>query len=221
MVVADSNLNWKAMKLLLVGATGLVGREVLRLALDDARVAAIVAPVRKALPPHAKLHAPLVDFDQLPPDAPWWLADAVICTLGTTMKVAGTRQAFLRVDHDYPLAVARLARAAGTRTYALNSAAGANAASRIFYNRVKGELERDLEQLGFASLTHVRPGLIGGERDVARAGEGAALRLLRVLGPVLPARWRINPAPRIAQALLEAALAGAPGVHIVSSEQLA
>lgn len=221
MVVADSNFNWKAMKLLLVGATGLVGREVLRLALDDARVAAIVAPVRKALSPHAKLHAPLVDFDQLPPDAPWWLADAVICTLGTTMKVAGTRQAFLRVDHDYPLAVARLARAAGTRTYALNSAAGANAASRIFYNRVKGELERDLEQLGFASLTHVRPGLIGGERDVARAGEGAALRLLRVLGPVLPARWRINPAPRIAQALLEAALAGAPGVHIVSSEQLA
>ena len=221
MVVADSNFNWKAMKLLLVGATGLVGREVLRLALADARVSQVVAPVRKPLPAHPKLDAPVVDFDRLPPDAPWWQVDAVICTLGTTMKLAGTRQAFLRVDHDYPLAVARLALAAGTRTYALNSAAGANAASRIFYNRVKGELERDLEQLGFASLTHVRPGLIGGERDVARAGEGAALRLLRVLGPVLPRRWRINPAPRIAQALLEAALAGAPGVHVVSSEQLA
>ncbi|WP_219137119.1 NAD-dependent dehydratase [Janthinobacterium sp. UMAB-60] len=208
------------MKLLLVGATGLVGREVLRLALADARVTAIVAPVRKPLPAHPRLEAPLVDFDRLPPDAPWWQAAAVICTLGTTMKVAGTRQAFLRVDHDYPLAVARLALAAGTRTYALNSAAGANAGSRIFYNRVKGELERDLEPLGFASLTYVRPGLIGGERDVARAGEGAALRLLRVLGPVLPRRWRINPAPRIAQALLEAALAGAPGVHVVSSEQL-
>ncbi|WP_332858738.1 NAD-dependent dehydratase [Janthinobacterium svalbardensis] len=208
------------MKLLLVGATGLVGREVLRLALSDARVTAIVAPVRKPLPAHVKLEAPLVDFDRLPPDAPWWQMDAVICTLGTTMKVAGTRQAFLRVDHDYPLAVARLALAAGARTYALNSAAGANAGSRIFYNRVKGELERDLEQLGFASLTYVRPGLIGGERDVARAGEGAALRLLRALGPVLPRRWRINPAPRIAQALLDAALAGAPGVHVVSSEQL-
>ncbi|MDN2697088.1 NAD-dependent dehydratase [Janthinobacterium sp. SUN073] len=209
------------MKLILIGATGLVGREVLRLALADARVTAIVAPVRKPTPAHPKLDAPLVDFERLPADAPWWQADAVICTLGTTMKLAGTRQAFRRVDHDYPLAVARLALAAGTRTYALNSAAGANAASRIFYNRVKGELERDLEQLGFASLTYVRPGLIGGERDVARAGEGAALRLLRVLGPALPARWRINPAPRIAQALLEAALAGAPGVHVVSSEQLA
>ncbi|WP_409026508.1 NAD-dependent dehydratase [Janthinobacterium sp. SUN098] len=209
------------MKLLLVGATGLVGREVLRLALSDARVSQIVAPVRKPLPAHPKLDAPLVDFDRLPPGAPWWQMDAVICTLGTTMKVAGTRQAFRRVDHDYPLAVARLALAAGTRAYALNSAAGANPGSRIFYNRVKGELERDLEQLGFASLTYVRPGLIGGERDVTRAGEGAALRLLRVLGPVLPRRWRINPAPRIAAALLEAALAAAPGVHIVGSEQLA
>ncbi|PJJ17464.1 uncharacterized protein YbjT (DUF2867 family) [Janthinobacterium sp. 67] len=209
------------MKLILMGATGLVGREVLRLALMDARVTAIVAPVRKSLPGHPKLEAPRVDFDRLPLDAPWWQADAVICTLGTTMKVAGTRQAFWRVDHDYPLAAARLALAAGTRTYALNSAAGANAASRFFYNRVKGELERDLEALGFRSLTHVRPGLIGGERDEARAGEGAALRLLRVLGPVLPRRWRINPAPRIASALLEAALAGAPGVHVVGPEQLA
>jgi uncharacterized protein YbjT (DUF2867 family) len=209
------------MKLILTGATGLVGREVLRLALSDARVTAIVAPVRKSLPAHPKLDAPLVDFDALPPDAPWWQAHALICTLGTTMKIAGTRQAFRRVDHDYSLAVARLALAAGTRTYVLNSAAGANVASRFFYNRVKGELERDLEALGFASVTHVRPGLIGGERDVARAGEGAALRILRVLGPVLPRRWRINPAPRIASALLEAALAGAPGVHVVGPEQLA
>ena len=209
------------MKLILIGATGLVGREVLRLALSDTRVTAIVAPVRKPLPAHPKLDAPLVDFDRLPADAPWWQADAVICTLGTTMKVAGTRQAFRRVDHDYPLAAARLALAAGTRTYALNSAAGANAASRFFYNRVKGDLERDLEALGFASLTHVRPGLIGGEREEARAGEGAALRVLRVLGPVLPRRWRINPSPRIASALLEAALAGTPGVHVVGPEQLA
>ena len=209
------------MKLILIGATGLVGREVLRLALSDTRVTAIVAPVRKPLPAHPKLDAPLVDFDRLPADAPWWQADAVICTLGTTMKVAGTRQAFRRVDHDYPLAAARLALAAGTRTYALNSAAGANAASRFFYNRVKGDLERDLEALGFTSLTHVRPGLIGGEREEARAGEGAALRVLRVLGPVLPRRWRINPAPRIASALLEAALAGTPGVHVVGPEQLA
>ena len=85
---------------------------------------------------------------------------------------------------------------------------------------VKGELERDLEGLGFASLTHVRPGLIGGERDEARMGEGLALGVLRVLGPLLPARWRINPAPRIAHALLEAAMRATPGVHVVTSERL-
>lgn len=208
------------MKLLLVGATGLVGRHVLALALADARVSSVVAPARRALPAQPKLLSPIVNFDQLPADAPWWQADAVICTLGTTMKLAGTRLVFRRVDHDYPLAVARLALAAGTRAYALNSAAGANPASRFFYNRVKGELERDLAALGYASLTLVRPGLIGGERDEARAGEGAALRVLRVLGPMLPARWRINPAPRIAHALLEAAIAAAPGVHVVAAEQL-
>lgn len=208
------------MQLLLVGATGLVGRHVLRLALADARVTTVVALARKPLPAHPKLIAPLVDFDALAPDAIWWRADAVICALGTTMKVAGSQAAFRQVDFDYPLTVARLARAAGTPAYVLNSAAGANASSRFFYNRVKGELERTLATLGFASLTQVRPGLIGGEREPVRTGEAVMAFVLNTLAPVLPARWRINPAERIAQALLEAALAARPGVHIVTSEKL-
>lgn len=208
------------MQLLLVGATGLVGRHVLRLALADARVTKVVALARKPLPAHPKLLAPDIDFDALLPEAAWWRADAVICALGTTMKVAGSQNAFRRVDVDYPLAVARLAKAAGTPAYVLNSAAGAQASSRFFYNRVKGELERELGALGFASLTHVRPGLIGGERDTVRAGEAALAIVLRALAPVLPRRWRINPAHTIAQALLEAAIASAPGVHVVTSEHL-
>ncbi|WP_308920850.1 NAD(P)H-binding protein [Janthinobacterium sp. J1-1] len=208
------------MQLLLVGATGLVGRHVLRLALADARVTTVVALARKPLPAHPKLIAPLIDFDALAPDASWWRADAVICALGTTMKVAGSQAAFSKVDFDYPLAVARLARAAGTPAYVLNSAAGANPASRFFYNRVKGELERALATLDFASLTQVRPGLIGGERESVRTGEAALAIVLGALAPVLPRRWRINPAERIAQALLEAAVASAPGVHVVSSDHL-
>src|SRR5688572_4654854 len=128
------------MKLLLVGATGLVGSHVLRQALTESRIDLVVAPARRPLPEHAKLHAPLVDFEHLPEDASWWQADAVVCTLGTTIKTAGSRETFRRVDHDYPLAVARLARRHGTPTYVLNSALGADAASRIFYNRVKGQL---------------------------------------------------------------------------------
>ena len=85
---------------------------------------------------------------------------------------------------------------------------------------MKGELEAQLATLGFASLTHVRPGLIGGERAAVRAGEAALAVVLKVLAPVLPARWRINPAGRIAQAMLEAAIAARPGVQVITSEQL-
>ena len=208
------------MQLILVGATGLVGTHVLRLALADARVTTVIALARKPLPAHPKLLAPAIDFDALPPDAAWWRADAVICALGTTMKVAGSQSAFRRVDFDYPLAVARLARAAGTPAHVLNSATGSNASSRFFYNRVKGELEAQLATLGFASLTHVRPGLIGGQRAAVRAGEAALAVVLTALAPVLPARWRINPAQRIAQAMLEAAIAARPGLQVITSEQL-
>ncbi|WJM85426.1 NAD-dependent dehydratase [Dickeya chrysanthemi] len=208
------------MKLLLVGATGLVGHQVLLNALADKRITQVTAPVRRELPAHDKLLAPQVDFEHLPQDADWWRADAVICTLGSTIKAAGSQAAFYRVDHDYPLAVARLAQAQGAPTYVLNSAAGADAASRFFYNQVKGELERDIAALGFSSLTLVRPGLIGGERDERRPGEWAAQKVLGVLHPVLPRAWRVNPAARIAEALLAAALNPVAGVQAITSEHL-
>lgn len=209
------------MRLILAGATGLVGRHVLARALKDPRVTHVVAPTRRPLPAHPKLDAPLVDFDALPADAPWWRADAVICALGTTMKTAGSRDAFRRVDHDYPLAIADLARRHGTPVYVLNSAMGANAQSRVFYNRVKGELESALRTLGFASLTLVRPGLIGGDRDERRLGETLATHVLRTLHPLLPTKWRINPAERIADALVGAALDPPAGVHVIASDALA
>ena len=209
------------MRLILAGATGLVGRHVLARALAEPRVHRVVAPTRRPLPAHPKLDAPVVDFDHPPEDADWWHADALICALGTTMKTAGSRAAFRRVDHDYPLAFARLAQRHGTPTYVLNSAMGADARSRVFYNRVKGELETELPALGFASLTLVRPGLIGGDRDERRLGETLATHVLRTLHPLLPTKWRINPAERIADALLAAALDAPAGVHVIGSDALA
>lgn len=208
------------MKLLLAGSTGLVGREVLRLALEAPRVSAVVAPVRRPLPPHPKLAAPVVDFEHLPADAPWWRADAVICALGTTIKTAGTREAFRKVDYSYPMAVARLARQHGTPTFVLNSALGADAGSRVFYNRVKGEVEHGLRALGFPSLVIARPGLIGGTREEFRLGEAVLVPLLSALGPVLPRAWRINPAGRIAHAMFEAALHAPPGELIITSDRM-
>ena len=209
------------MRLLLVGSTGLVGRHVLDQALVDQRIASVVAPVRGEPPRlHAKLTSPQVDYENLDDGASWWRADAVICTLGTTMRVAGSQAAFRRVDYDYPLAVARLARAHGTPTYVLNSAIGADADSRFFYNRVKGELEQALCAEGFGSITFVRPGVIGGARRDVRPGERALVFVLNGLGPLLPKRWRPNPAPQIARAMLAAAIAATPGQHVIKSELL-
>lgn len=215
-----THLSMANMKLLLVGATGLVGSQVLEQAIIDPRIGSVTALARRELPAHPKLMTLLVDYERLDADASCWRADAVICTLGTTMRSAGSQTAFHRVDHDYPLAVARLAHAQGTRVYVLNSAIGADARSRFFYNRVKGELEDDLRQIGFDSLALVRPGLIDGHRTERRPSEQMMLTAMRTVAPLLPRRWRPNPAPSIAIELLNAALLPRPGVSIIPAEQM-
>ncbi|HMI20494.1 MAG TPA: NAD-dependent dehydratase [Sphingomonas sp.] len=206
--------------ILLAGATGLVGQHVLANALADERINSVIAPTRRPLAVHPKLTNPLVDFERLPADAEWWSVDGAICTLGTTRGKAGSDEAFHRVDHDYPLVVAGLVRARGATRFALNSALGANAGSHFLYPRTKGELEDDLVALGFASLTLVRPGLIGGKREEFRAVERISLALLGTLAPLMPRRYRINPAGTIAGTLVEAAVAGPPGWHVVEAERL-
>jgi len=207
-------------RLLIAGATGLVGSHALALALGDPRVSAVVAPTRRALDPRPGLINPVVDFARLPQDADWWAVDAVVCTLGTTRRQAGSAAAFVRVDHDFPLEVAYLARRHGARTYAFNSALGADASSPVLYSRTKGETERDLQAVGYPSLTLVRPGLIGGARAESRPLEQAAVRVSGWVQPLLPRRWRVVPAERIARCLLDAALGGAPGVHVIPSEAI-
>jgi len=206
--------------LLLVGATGLVGQSVLRQALADSRVEKLIAVTRKALPPQPRLENPLVDFDDLPVDAPWWKVDGGICTLGTTMREAGSHQAFRKVDVDYPLAVAKLLHQNGARSFAFNSSIGANPKARAFYMRVKGEVEQRLIRGGFPSLTLVRPSGILGPRTQDRAWEARAIRAFHSLRPILPRRYRVVPADKIAKALLEAAITAPAGVHIVESEKL-
>lgn len=207
-------------QLLLVGATGLVGGHVLQQALADPAVVRVIAPTRRSLVPHPKLLNPLVDFERLPDDADWWAVDAVVCTLGTTIRVAGSQAAFYKVDHDHPLEVAYLARRHGARAFAFNSALGADATSRVFYSRTKGETERDLQVVGYPSLTFVRPGLIGGHREQSRPAEQLAVAVSGWVQPLLPKRYRVVPAERIAHHLLQAALVAAPGVHVLPSDAL-
>ena len=209
------------MRILLLGATGLVGSHVLDMALRDTSVEEVIAPVRRPIAEHLGFRAPVVNFDNLDERPGLWACDAVICCLGTTRKVAGSREKFYRVDHDYPVQIAHRARRAGATTFVLNSAKGADAKSSIFYSRVKGETERDILAVGFASTVIVRPGLIDGQRAEPRALERAGILFSRALAPVLPRGLKLNPAGNIARAMLKTALAGPPGVTIVSSEDLA
>lgn len=207
-------------RLLLIGASGLVGAHALALALADPRVARVVAPTRRALPAHPKLENPIVDFEALPRDAAWWAADGAVSALGTTIRVAGSQAAFRRVDVDYVVETAALARAAGVRAFALNTALGADPSARNFYLRCKGEAERGVEALGFPALTLVRPALIGGERAQPRPMERLAIGITNALSPLLPRRYRVVHAERIARRLLEGALRDEPGLRIVESEAI-
>src|SRR3546814_282375 len=133
---------------------------------------------------------PGVAVDVRPGDWRWWAEDAASCALGTRLGVAGWRDGFRRVDHDYPVAVAQLARGQGARTFVLTSAMGADARSSVFYNRVKGELEEAIAALDFPALVLVRPGLIDGERSERRPAEAAALVVSRALRPLLRSEER-------------------------------
>jgi uncharacterized protein YbjT (DUF2867 family) len=207
--------------ILILGATGLVGKQILALALENKNLSRIVAPTRQALANHPKLDNPIVNYAQLPADAPWWKADAVLCALGTTMRTAGSNEAFYRVDHDYVLDAARLAKAAGTPCFVLNSSTGSKLDAGSFYLRVKAETERDLAALNFTSFTSVRPSILdGGKRPEKRHGEALAIMLAKLLGPLIPKRLRPISTEKVARAMLNAGMSAHAGSTIIESEQL-
>lgn len=208
------------LRLLLVGASGAVGRAVLARALADPRVAEVVALTRRPLPAAPRLANVVVDFDNLPESAPWWAVDAVICTLGTTLRAAGSQAAFATVDRDLPLRIAMLVRANGATRFALTSSIGADAGSASFYLRTKGETEDAIGRLGFRGYTIVRPALIDTDRAERRRVEALTMTLLRGLGPMLPRRWKLVTPEQVARALVGGVLEEMPRIAVIESEDL-
>ena len=210
-------------RLLILGATGAVGREVLRLALQHPQVQQVLAPTRRPLPAHPKLRNPITDFarpeEALAEGAQAGGVDAVVCALGTTIRLAGSQAAFAAVDRDLPIALGRAALRLGAHSLALNSSLGASASGN-FYLRTKHQAEEGLRQLGFASYTVVRPSLIDAQRTESRPGERMGLWVSRLLGPLIPQRYRPVAASAIARTLLQAALDAEPGQHTIESEQI-
>jgi uncharacterized protein YbjT (DUF2867 family) len=176
---------------------------------------------RRPLPrQHPKLTQRTVDFAHLESEALPSAEDA-FCCLGTTIKKAGSQEAFRAVDHDAVLAFAKSARKAGARRFLLVSALGANPSSRVFYNRVKGETEEDLKAVGFESLIILRPSLLLGDRAESRPGEHAAIVVSKVLGPLLrPFSGRPIEARTVARAMLALARDAASGTRVALSGEL-
>jgi uncharacterized protein YbjT (DUF2867 family) len=193
----------------IAGASGLVGGELLRLLLVAPEYERVVAIGRRAPSlTHPKLTVLVADFTALEPVVADWAADDAFCCLGTTMRDAGSREAFRAVDHAAVLAFAWAAKRAGARRFFVVSALGADPGSRVFYCRVKGETEAALAVLGFGTLTVFRPGLLLGRRARFRLGERVAAALLWLAEPLLVGRlrkYRALGAAVVARAMLRCA----------------
>jgi len=210
---------------LLAGATGLVGRELLPLLLDNeryTRVLVLARPSSLLIKPHPKLTLRTINFAHLPSDL-GKLDDAYIA-LGTTIKAAGSNAAFREVDFDFVLATARAAKAAGAHRIAVVSALGADPTSRVFYNRVKGEMESAIGALGFDSVVFAQPSLLLGDRaalgQAPRTGELWATRLLGPVMGLVPKGVRPIQARAVAQAMVEAILSGPRGRRVLGSADM-
>lgn len=209
---------------LLLGATGLVGGLVLDLLLDDPAYGRVVVLGRRKVDrQHPKLEQHVADLGRLEEHADRFRVDDVFCCLGTTIRAAGSQEAFRRVDHDYVVDSARVAAAAGARRYLLVTAAGADARSRIFYNRVKGEAEAGVRAQPFEGVVILRPSLILGPRADRRPAEALAQRVAPALGLLLVGplrRYRAVRAESVARAMVRVAKERPRGVRVVESEEI-
>jgi uncharacterized protein YbjT (DUF2867 family) len=210
---------------LIAGASGLVGSQLLPLLLASDRYARVIAVGRRPLPiVHPKLEQRIFDFEQLEEHRLQLIADDVYCCLGTTLRQAGSKEAFYQVDFLYVVKLAALTSCNFAAQLLVVSAAGADATSRFYYNRVKGEMEEAVKQAPFRAIHFLRPSLLLGNRTEKRMGEQIGAVLLRVLRPVLvgPLRaYRAIEAEVVARAMLRAAEEEGGGIRIHSSDAIA
>jgi uncharacterized protein YbjT (DUF2867 family) len=217
-------MNTRSRTALVVGASGLVGRALLRqLAAPDSGCAAVHALVRKPITPAPKgVQQHVVDFSQPPLTAP--AADDLYCALGTTIKVAGSKEAFRAVDFDAVVNAARAAQAAGATRMAVVSAMGASPASPVFYNRVKGDTEAALRAMNFQRLVIVRPSLLVGPRDTlgqaSRPGEALMIKVFTPISALLPASIRPIHAQVVARAMCVALHQSGDAAQVIESGEL-
>lgn len=207
---------------LVVGATGLVGSQLLQVLLRSDEYEKIISINRRELEvSDDKLEQHIVDFDQLEKHKQLFGVDTIFCALGTTMKKAKTKQQFVKVDFDYPLSVAKLAKDTGVQQFFLVTAMGANQHSRIFYNQVKGNIEAAVNELSFPAFYIIRPSLLLGKRVETRFAEDLSQAITNRLpslfkGPLQ--KFKPNQAEAVASAMYKLSLSGQLGRIVIDSK---
>jgi uncharacterized protein YbjT (DUF2867 family) len=209
---------------LIVGASGLVGSFCLRLLLSSEKYTKVIAIVRKPLPmQHPRLRQLTIDFDNLEIYKHSLIADDVYCTLGTTIKQAGSKENFYKVDYSYVVQLAQITAANGAAQFLVVSSLGANAQSPVFYSKVKGQMEEAVKKLPFGAVHIFQPSLLLGPRQEKRLGESVASVFMEKMGFLMvgPLRkYKAVEAADVAKAMVFAANQNAKGIIIHDSENI-
>jgi uncharacterized protein YbjT (DUF2867 family) len=205
------------MKAVIAGATGLIGTFLVDRMKTDKDVMTVTALNRRDGEQVGKVAWTKVDFDKSADlEKACAEADHAFCCLGTTMKTAGSKEAFRKVDHDYVIAFAKAAKSQGIESFSVVSAIGSDANSSVFYNKVKGEMERDLENIGFESLHIFHPSLLLGPREESRLGEKIGTVGMKLVSPLMMGsltKYKPIHVKTVASAMLRLAKAPQKGVH--------
>ncbi len=205
----------------LAGTTGLIGAQVLELLLLEASYGQVIALSRKPLAlTHPRLVNLLVNFDDLQAYSAQLKVDDVYCCLGTTMKQAGSKEAFRKVDFEYPAALARITHGQGARQFLMIAAMGANKNSSIFYNKVKGEIQEEVARIGFMSVHIFQPSLLLGQRQEKRVGEGVGEAVMRGLDFLIPKKYKAVDAAKVARGMVAIGMKNMPGYVVHESGEL-
>lgn len=205
---------------LIAGSTGLIGGQLLDILLSSDRYSKVIAITRKDLPEHAKLVQVKTDLNKIESLDLTFRIDDIFCCLGTTMGKAHSKEKFHEVDFKYPLVLAKRGQAFGAQQYLLVSALGANKKSSIYYNRVKGEVEKAISSVGFATIHIFRPSLLLGPRTEKRSAEDAARFFYKVFGFIIPAKYQAVDSLKVAKAMLHFAAMAQKGIFIHESKEL-
>lgn len=207
-------------KAIILGATGLTGSHLLELLLEDPNYETVKVFTRRKLPNiHPKLEEHVIDLLELSNYSDKFTADVVFCCIGTTKAKTPNKVLYRAVDYGIPVEAAKLCKQNGINSFIVISALGANAKSKVFYNRLKGEMERDVLAQQIEHTQLLQPSLIVGDRDEKRMGEDLSKKIMKVIGFLIPARYKMIEGKTIAKAMVK--MANEPAKEtIVPSEKI-